>query len=553
MKNSRRKYSVGIDFGTLSCRAAVVDLETGEEKSEAEYVYPHGVMSEKLYNGVLLERDSAFQHPMDYIEGLSCINEAVMKAGIDKEDIVGLGVDFTSCTVLALDKEGMPLCFKEELSRDPHAYAKLWKHHGAKEETELITEIAIKRKERFLDICGGAVSSEWMIPKIFETFNKSRRVYDMTDRFCEGGDFITRLITGRDTVCISGAGFKTFWNEEDGYPSEDYFRELNNELGETILNKLCHSFTKPCDNVGGISALGSKLTGLPEGLPVASFVLDAHAGLPACGMTSPNELLMIMGTSTVLVTSFENMRTIPGICGMVSDGIIPGLCSLEAGQSATGDIYDWAVKNCIPESYTVEAREKGISIHRLLAQKCELKTPGETGLIALDWFNGNRSILQRADVSGLILGMTLDTKPEDIYRALLEATAFGSRIVFDNLLSHGIRADRVVASGGIPLKNPLLMQIYADVFNRPIEVSSVKQPGAYGSALYGAVAGGYFSSISESSSIGGSRILKTYYPIEENAAVYNDLFREYVTLHDHFGRGANECMRRLRSYGKKCK
>ncbi|MBE6552585.1 MAG: ribulokinase [Ruminococcaceae bacterium] len=552
-EKNKKKYSVGIDFGTLSCRAAVVDLETGEEKSGVESVYAHGVMTEKLEYGATLGKDYAIQDPRDYIEGLSAIKKAVEAAGIEPNDIVGLGVDFTSSTVLALDEEGMPLSFKEEYKNDPHAYAKLWKHHGAAKETELITKMAVERNESFLSRYGGAVSSEWMIPKILETFNYSPKAYESASRFSEGGDFITRFLTGGDNCSIGGAGFKTFWNEKDGYPSTEYFRSLNEEFGNTVTDKLCHTLTKPCEKAGLLNSRGALITGLPEGLPVASFVLDAHAGMPACGITSSGELLMIMGTSTVLIASCEEYRDIPGICGIVKDGIVPGLYSLETGQSCTGDLYDWVVSNCVTEKYFAEAEERGISIHALLCEKCADKKPGETGLVALDWWNGNRSILQRADVSGMILGMTLETKPEDIYRAALEATAFGSRIVYENLLKNGMEINKITASGGIPQKNPLLMQIYCDVFNAPISVSSVKQPGAYGSALYGAVAGGYFENITEAAKINGRNISRTYYPNEENARTYNELFNEYVLLHDYFGRGANECMRRLREISEKAK
>ena len=547
------KYAVGIDFGTLSCRAVVLDLETGAEAGSAEYVYPHGVMERRLPCGTVLGKDFALQDPRDYVEGLSeSVKSAVSASGASASDIIGMGVDFTSSTVLALKKDGAPLCFDEKYKSRPHAYAKLWKHHGAAREADMFLKTAKERGERFLGYYGGGISPEWMLPKMLETFINDRDAYDETDVFAEGGDYITRLLTGEKNAGKAGVGFKSFYNDEDGYPSKEYFSAVYPGFGDTVLEKLPRVIKLPGEAAGYMNKEGSNLTGLREGTPVASFVLDAHAALPASGAAGPGKMLLIMGTSTVQVISCEENKLIPGISGIVKDGIVPGLYSIETGQSSTGDLYDWFTKNCVSGEYVSEAESRGISLHSLLTEKCSRLSPGASGILALDWWNGNRSVLQRAEMSGLMIGMTLTTAPEEMYRAALEATAFGSRIIFENLENGGVPASEIIASGGIPLKNPFLVQMYSDVFKRPISVSPVKQPGAFGSALYGAVAGGYFTSITEASDKLGARPVKTYYPNVENSKIYDLLFDEYVKLHDYFGRGGSEVMRRLREISADC-
>jgi L-ribulokinase len=546
------KYSIGIDYGTESARALLLNLQTGEEVASSVMKYPHGVMDEELTDGTKLPQDWALQHPDDYIEVLKKIVPDVIKqAGIDKDDVIGLGIDFTSCTMLPIKKDGTPLCNLAKYKSNPHSYVKLWKHHAAQPEANKLNEIALQRGEDFLARYGGKISSEWLIPKIWQILNEAPDIYEEADKFIEAGDWVVLMLTGNERRNACAAGYKALWHKRKGYPSKDFFRALDERLENLVEKKLSKDIYPLGTKAGELEPNMAKMIGLNSGIAISVASIDAHASVPALGVTSPGKMIMVMGTSICHLVLDNKEINVPGIAGIVEDGIIPGFYGYEAGQAAGGDIFAWFVDNCVPYEYKIEAEKRGISIHELLTEKASTLNPGENGLLAIDWWNGNRSVLVDADLSGLILGMTLTTKPEEIYRSLIEATAFGTKMIIDTFNQNGIKIDELYACGGLSEKNPMLMQIYADVTNLEIKVSNSSQASALGAAMFGAVAAGKerggFDSIFEAARVIPKLKEETYKPISENVEIYNKLFEEYKILHDYFGRGINNVMKRLKS------
>lgn len=543
-----KKYSLGIDYGSLSGRAVLVDLETGEEVASSIFEYPHAVMSDTLPSGKKLENAFALQHPQDYIDVLKNTVPAVISgAGAEPSQVVGMGIDFTACTMLPILSDGTPLCMTDKFSDEPHAYVKLWKHHAAQEQADRINALAEKTNQKWLSRYGGKISSEWMFAKILETAEKAPDVYDSTERFIEAGDWIVMVLTGNETHNSCMAGYKAMWHKKDGYPDNEFFGALNPKMKDIIGTKISENVLPMGAKAGVISKRGAELTGLCEGTAVAVSNVDAHVALPACGITSSGKMLMIMGTSTCHILMGDEEVNVPGICGVVEDGVLPGLFGYEAGQSCVGDHFEWFVKNCVGREYTENAEKQGVNIHKYLREKAKKLKVGESGLVALDWWNGNRSILVDVDLSGVILGMTLSTKPEEIYRALLEATAYGTRVIIDNFEENGVKISELYAAGGIAEKDELMMQIYADVTNREIRISASPQAPALGSAIFGAVASGYFATAADAAAVMGKIKDTVYKPIPENVAAYDRLFKEYKTLHDYFGRGSNDVMKSLKA------
>lgn len=541
-----KRYVLGMDFGTLSGRAVVLDALSGELLGESVFEYPHGVMDDFLPDGTPLKAKSALQHPEDYIITMqNIIFGACVDAGILPTDIEGVGVDFTGCTVLPIDAEAQPMCFYEKYAAHPNAYVKLWKDHSSTSEADEITAVAAARGEKWLDTYSGKISSEWMLPKILQTLRSSPELYADTHRFIEAGDWITLLLTGNEVHASSFAGFKAIWNAENGYPTDGFFRAVDERLGGIVGTKLSENVLGVGNIAGYVSEMGEALTGLRRGTPVSLAMLDAEAAMPALGITGEGQLMLILGTSGCFIVNSKEKHDVKGICGHTFEAVYGGYYTYEAGQSCLGDGFDWFVKNFVPESYTAEAREEGISLHKLLRKKAERLAIGESGLVALDWFNGNRSVLADYDLSGMILGLTLSTRPEEIYRAIIEAAAFSSKMVLDAFVTGGVKVDSIVASGGIALKDEMMMQIYADVLNREIRVSSATQAGAVGSAIYASVACGIYENMESAVSAMSLPVAKTYTPIPENVSAYGKLFDEYRLLHDYFGRGGNDVMKRL--------
>lgn len=546
------KYTLGIDYGTLSARALLVDVSTGEEIATALFEYPHGVMDSYLPDQkTKLMPDFALQHPQDYIDALvSTISEIFEKTGVRKEDIIGICSDFTECSMLPVDREGVPLCFQEKYHSNPHSYVKLWKHHAAQDEANRLNRTAEERGEAFLKRYGGRISSEWMFPKIWQILEEDPDLYHDTARFMELADWATMQLTGVERKNSCTAGYKAIWHKREGFPSKAFFKELHPEL-ENIIGEQFGSEVYPIGSVAGeVTKEAARLTGLKEGTVVAVGIGDAHAAVPAVGITEPGKMLMIMGTSTCHMMLGDKEVMVPGMCGVVEDGIISGYYGYEAGQSCVGDHFQWFKDHCIPGVYEKEANERGISIFDLLNEKAVKLRPGESGLLALDWWNGNRSVLVDVDLTGLILGMTLTTKPEEIYRTLIEATAFGTRMIVETFREHGVMVNELYAAGGIAEKNPLMMQIYSDVTNMEIRIAASPQTPALGAAIYAAVAAGKerggYDDIYLAAKIMG-KVKDLYYsPDKQNAAVYERLYKEYKLLHDYFGRGENTVMKRLK-------
>ena len=544
------KYSMGIDFGTLSARAVIVDIETGEEKATAVSKYAHGVMSKDLM-GIPLPADYALQHPKDYLDSLFfVIKESLCISGISSADIIGIGVDFTASTLLPVTKEGTPLCFLDEYKNEPHAYVKLWKHHAAQKEADEINALAKETGAPWLSRYGGIISSEWLFPKVLQVLRENEELYNRTARFIEAADFIVWQLTGAETHSVCTTGFKAIWDEENGYPDKEFLKKLDPRLENIVGTKLSPDIKKLSQTAGYITKEISEKTGLCEGTPVAPAFIDAHAALPALGITSPGKLLMIMGTSTCHILLGETESHIPGISGVVKDGIVDGMYAYEAGQASVGDSFEWFMDNCLPHKYYEEAASCGVDIFTYMRDKAIKLSPGSNGLVTLDWWNGNRTPYVNGGLRGLILGLDINTAPEEVYRALIEATAYGTRSIIDIYEKNGIKIDSIYAAGGIAEKSDLIMQIYADVTGREIRISGTAQACAYGSAVLGAVGENGYKTLAEASEKMKKLKDLCYKPIKENAEAYDGLYKTYKALAEFFGEKESGIMEDLKKYKK---
>jgi L-ribulokinase len=551
---SEHKYAIGVDFGTESGRAVLVDVADGREIATAVYTYSNGVIDEKLPipgKDIYLEPDWALQDPDDYIRTFQNAIPSVLKqSGADPADVIGVGIDFTACTMLPVKTDGTPLCRLPEFREEPHAWVKLWKHHAAQPEADKINETARQMGQAWLDRYGGKISSEWFFSKVLQILDEAPEIYSGSDRMIEAADWVVWQLTGEETRNSCTAGYKAIWSKREGFPGREFFSALDSRLADVVDAKMDRSITPVGQRAGGLSEQAAQWTGLKPGTAVAVANVDAHVAVPAATVTEPGRMVMIMGTSICHMVLGSEEHIVPGMCGYVEDGIIPGFFGYEAGQSCVGDHFAWFVENCVPAAYEREARERETDIHRLLEEKAAKLRPGESGLLALDWWNGNRSILVDVDLTGLLLGATLATRPEEIYRALIEATAYGTRVIVEAFQKNGVPIYELVACGGLPEKNKLLMQIYADVTGCPFKVSASGQTPALGSAMFGAVAAGKaaggYDSIFDAAKTMAHLKDEIYQPIPENQKIYDQLFAEYLRLHDYFGRGENDVMKRLK-------
>jgi L-ribulokinase len=550
--NGSKKYAIGVDFGTESGRALLVDVATGEEVATYVHVYSNKVIDETLPGTELrLEPDWALQDPNDYIAVYQVAIPAVLKqSGVDPADVIGVGIDFTACTMMPVKADGTPLCNLAEFRDNPHAWVKLWKHHAAQPEANKINETARAMDQAWLERYGGKISSEWFFSKTLQILDEAPEVYQAADRLIEAADWAIWQLTGVETRNSCTAGYKAMWSKREGFPPEEYFKALDPRLERVIDQKMSRQISPIGEKAGELTAQAAAWTGLKAGTAVAVANVDAHVSVPAAAVSEVGRMVMIMGTSTCHMVLGSEEHLVPGICGYVEDGILPGLFGYEAGQSCVGDHFAWFVENCVPAVYEREAQARGVDIHQLLEEKAARLKPGESGLLALDWWNGNRSVLVDVDLTGILLGATLATRPEEIYRALIEATAYGTRVIVDAFEANGVPVTELVACGGLPEKNKLLMQIYADVTGREFKISASKQTPALGSAMFGAVAAGKarggYDSIFDAAQYMARLKEEAYRPIPENKQVYDLLFAEYVRLHDYFGRGENDVMKRLK-------
>jgi len=548
------RYTVGIDFGSESGRAVLVDCADGRELASAVYPYQNGAFDESLPapdDDILLETGWALQDPRDYVRTVQkTVPRLLAESGVDPADVIGVGVDFTACTMLPTTTDGVPLCLLDEFRREPHAWVKLWKHHAAQPEADRINATAAERSEPWLSRYGGKISSEWFFPKALQILVEAPSVYRAADRLIEAADWIVWRLTGIETRNSCTAGYKAMWSKQDGFPPRAYFAALDPRFTDVVDEKM----SRQISSIGGRAALlsdeAAAWTGLVPGTPVAVANVDAHVSAPAATVTGPGTLVVIMGTSNCHILLGTGPAVVEGMCGVVEDGVVPGLYGFEAGQSAVGDIFAWFAAQGVPPEYLEAARRRETDIHSVLEQEAAALRPGESGLLALDWWNGNRSVLVDADLTGLVIGLTLATRPHEIYRTLIEATAFGTRMIVDAFESGGVSVDRIVACGGLPQKNKLLMQIYADVTGREFAVAASQQAPALGSAMFaavaaGAAAGGY-ASIVEAAERMARLGTERYRPSRDAHAAYEPLYREYVRLHDLFGRDPGSVMKTLK-------
>ncbi|TQM79420.1 L-ribulokinase [Saccharothrix saharensis] len=536
---------VGVDFGTLSGRAVVVRVRDGLELGTAVHDYRHGVLDRALPDGRPLPPDWALQVPQDYVDVLKhAVPAAIADAGVDPADVIGIGTDFTACTMVPVKSDGTPLNELPEFADNPHAYVKLWKHHAAQPQADRINHLAAQRGESWLPRYGGLISSEWEFAKGLQLLEEAPEVYAAMDHWVEAADWIVWQLAGTYVRNACTAGYKGIY--QDGYPSEDFLSALNPDFGTFVSAKLDHRLGQLGDRAGGLTEQAAGWTGLKPGIAVAVGNVDAHVTAPAARAVEPGQMVAIMGTSTCHVMNADVLADVPGMCGVVDGGIVPGLWGYESGQSGVGDIFAWFVAHNVPPEYHEQAAARGISVHELLTELAAQQRIGEHGLIALDWHSGNRSVLVDHELSGVVVGQTLATRAEDTYRALLEATAYGTRVVVDSYTDAGIPVTELVIAGGL-LRNPLLMQIYADVTNLPLSVIGSEQGPALGSAMHAAVAAGAHADIHAAAKAMGSIKRGAYLPIPENVEAYERMFVEYQELHDYFGRGANEVMHRLKA------
>ncbi len=531
------RYVVGVDYGTLSGRALVVRVRDGAELGTAVHEYRNAVIESALPDGgPSLPPDWALQDPQDYRDVLRhAVPAAVAAAGVDPRDVVGIGIDFTACTILPTLADGTPLCEVPELRQRPHAWVKLWKLHAAQPHADRINALAHERGEPWIGRYGGKISAEWQFAKGLQLLEEDPEVYQRADRFIEAADWIVWQLCGVETRNVCTAGYKGIM--QDGkYPSTDYLTALNPDFGD-FVTKLDGPLLPLADKAGELTAQAAAWTGLPQGIAVAVGNVDAHVTAASAQALAPGRLVAIMGTSTCHVVNGAQPAEVAGMCGVVEGGISAGAWGYEAGQSGVGDIFGWFVKHAAPAE---------VASHERLTELAAAQPVGAHGLVALDWWNGNRSLLVNHDLSGMIVGLTLATRPEDVYRALLEATAYGTRMIIEAFVEAGVPVNDLVIAGGLT-SNKLLMQIYADVTNRPLSIIGSAQGPALGSAIHAAVAAGEYSSIHEASQAMGRISEAVYRPDPDRVRAYDALYAEYRTLHDHFGRGANDVMLRLRA------
>ena len=477
------RVGLGLDFGTESVRALLVDVK-GNELGSAVAPYKHGQITETLpTSGEKLPPDYALQHPDDWLNSSArAVRRAMKDAGLVGEDIIGIGVDFTSCTMLPTLADGTPLCLLQKFSNTPLAWPKLWKHHGAQKQTDRINQVARRRKERFLKRYGGIIGLEWFFPKVLETLENAPKVYDATEVWIEAGDWYVWQLVGGDAAELPRstcqAGYKAMWSKADGYPSSAFFRALHPKMMNVVRDKMPGRLLAPGQAAGTLCPAMAKKLGLPAGIPVSAAIIDAHAGVPGAGAAGAGVLVMVLGTSSCHMLNSPTDQFVPGVAGVVEDGILPGYFGYETGQAAVGDAFDWL------------RRTLGHKDFDQLTEGAASLPPGANGVLCLDWLNGCRTPLMDGSVKGAFMNLTLGHTPSCLYRALLEASAFGVRWIVELLEDNGVPVKQLVATGGLPHHNPLLVQIYADVLGKSITVHPCRHGPALGAAILGVMAAG---------------------------------------------------------------
>lgn len=537
------RIALGFDYGTESVRVLAVDVTDGRIVGQAVQHYRHGVLDRTLPTGEALPADYALQHPSDWLDDLAVACRAATQ-GLDPASIIGIGVDFTSCTMLPTTRDGTPLCLQERFARTPLAWPKLWKHHGAKEAVDRINAVARERREPWLARYGGVIGIEWFFPKVLETLQEAPEVYRAAEVYLEAGDWLVWQLTssGDATQLVRStcqAGYKGLWNRHGGFPSAEYFAAVHLELRDVVSRKMPGRLQAPGTRAGLLNAKVADPLGLRAGIPVSTAIIDAHAGVPGAGVADEGTLVLVLGTSACHMLNARVERLVPGIAGVVEDGILPGYFGYETGQSSVGDAFAWLVKTFNLSHAEMTARAAALP-------------PGSGGVLAIDWLNGARTPLMDGRLSGALVGLTLTTRPEQMYRALIEATALGLRRIVETLRAGGVQVRRFVASGGLPGKSPLLMQIYADVLGEPIAVAATDQSVALGAAILGCLAAGpaasgYADAASAVQAMTPRAPAATYRPDPARGPAYVRLYEIYARLTDGEAPLAG-AMRSLRSF-----
>lgn len=540
----------GFDFGTMSCRGVAISLEDGRVLATAEKEYKNGVISERLPNGgAALPPEWFLQSPEDWLESMRCVSREMLAVGnIKPGEVLGLGTDFTNCTLLPVLKDGTPLCTTDKYKDRPNAWPKLWKHHGAQKYAEQIEAYAKEHCDWLKTYFGNSVSSEWVFPKVMQVLKEDPDIYAAAEYFIEAVDWIVYRLTGELTRNYGVLGVNAFWVKGRGFPDKAFLRALSPELEDIGETKLAGRLLKPGDRAGYLTKEAAEYLGLTEKTAVAAGHGDSAVVACGIGAAQSGSMILVMGTSTCHQMLYKELRPLEGVCSIAADGMIPGLYSYESGQPATGDIFSWFARSCVPAEYRDEAEARGETLLELLGEKAAALKAGESGLLALDWLNGNRSVLSNYNLSGAIIGLTISTKPEEIYRSLVEANLFGSRMILENHERGGVKIDRVHAVGGIPAKSPWIMQLCADILGREVHVPRTGNISARGAAVCGAVAAGGEKGCCDFYEASERLVPKTerlYVPNPENVAAYDRLYSLYTELHDMFGRNSN-MMKRLK-------
>jgi L-ribulokinase len=515
------RYALGLEFGSDAARAVLAGTGDGREAGAATLRYPRGLLATS-FEGVELRRDSALQDPRDYLEVLrSTIPELLRQTGVDPAEIAGIGVAATSCTVLPTAADGTPLSMFNEFARQPHAYIKLWKHHAAQGHAERLTVVARARGEAFLERYGGSISAEWFFPKVLEVLEEAPDVFDSAGRFVEAGDWIVWQLCGKEARSACQAGYKAMWDAEHGFPSRSFLAALNPAFTE-ITRRLSPDIRAVGSVAGLLTPEMASVTGLRAGTPVGVAIIDAHAAALGCGVSEPGKLVAILGPSGCYLLLDRRRHLIPGVAGVVKDGIVPGLYGYESGQAAVGDLLAWLARFLQRENLED------------LAGAAAAMRPGAGGVMALDWWNGSRSPLMDAGLTGALFGLDLQTSAPGVYRALLEAVAFGARRIMDSFARGGLAVDEVYACGPLASTHPLLLQLFADISGKTVRAARSPHASALGAAILGAVAGG--QSLPEAVKTMAGAAAEAYTPRREHAAAYQRGYERYERVAEYYGR-----------------
>ena len=538
------RYTLGIDYGTLSARSVLMNCQDGSVAASATMAYPHAVMDRSLPDGTRLPDAWALEDAEDYILALKkTVREVMETSGVSKEDVIGLSIDFTSCTVVAADEQGRTLSALEQFRFRPHAYTKLWKHHGAQAQADEINDLLTRKgmidEPRF----GGAISPELLLPKILQVLREDPEVYRAASVFLEAGDWLTWNLTGQLRRSGNMAAYKAMWTPEEGYLPKELLMELDPGLENLVEEKLRGEICPAGGCIGYLTTEWADMLGLAPGIAVGASIIDSHAGMPGSGICRKGQMMLVLGTSSVELLLSDHPYASNGVVGAVKGAIMPGYYSLEAGLAAVGDMYGWFVDGFVPASY-------GVNLHQVLSEKAQKLKPGESGLLALDWWNGNKTPYVNGDLSGVLVGLTLQTRPEEIYRALIEATAYGTRMIMEEFMKSGAVVDEVIVSGGIAEKNPLVLRIFTDVLNRPIRISASDQTAALGSAMYAAAAAGEeaggFASVAQAAEALARLKDEVCLPDPGHAQVYDRLYGLYEELVECFNPRKTRILKVLR-------